>query len=154
LSRDSHLDCRAAAIIDTLASLHRIEPAAVGLSEFGRPGNYFLRQIERWTRQYRAAQTGELPAMEWLIEWLPRTAPEQDRSTILHGDYRIDNLLFDHRGSEVKAIIDWELATLGDPIADFSYLVLNWIMPADSRAGLAGLDLPKLGIPTLEEAAA
>jgi aminoglycoside phosphotransferase (APT) family kinase protein len=142
------------AIIDTVAALHRIEPAAVGLADFGRPGNYFRRQIERWTRQYRAAQTDVLPAMEWLIEWLPRTAPGEDRTAILHGDYRIDNLLFAQNGADILAVIDWELATLGEPIADFSYLALNWIMPADGRAGLAGLDLPELGIPTLEEAVA
>jgi aminoglycoside phosphotransferase (APT) family kinase protein len=146
--------CHYLAIVDTLAALHSIDPAAAGLSSWGRPGNYFLRQIERWTRQYRATQTDDVPAMERLIEWLPRTAPEQDRTTILHGDYRIDNLLFAPNEANILAVVDWELATLGDPIADFAFLATNWITPSDGRAGLAGLDLPELGIPSLEEVAA
>jgi aminoglycoside phosphotransferase (APT) family kinase protein len=142
------------AMIDTLAALHAIHPEAIGLADFGRPGNYFLRQVERWTKQYRAAQTDDLPAMERLIAWLPQAAPEQDRACVIHGDYRIDNLLFAKDGPRVDAVIDWELATLGDPLADFTYLAMQWILPADGGAGLAGLDLAALGIPSLETAVA
>lgn len=142
------------AMIDTLAALHAIDPQTAGLADFGRPGNYFDRQIERWSKQYRAAQTDELLDMEQLIEWLPRTLPEQERSTIIHGDYRIDNLVYARDSANVLGVIDWELSTLGDPLADFTYLAMNWILPADGGAGLAGLDLRALGIPTLEEAVA
>ena len=136
-------------LVDTLADLHNIEPAAAGLSDFGKPGNYFERQVARWTRQYRDSQTDELPAMERLIDYLPESLPEQSRVSIVHGDYRIDNVLFDN--GQITAVLDWELATLGDPLADFSYLAMQWVMPADGGAGLAGLDLLTLGIPTLDE---
>jgi aminoglycoside phosphotransferase (APT) family kinase protein len=139
------------AMIDTLAQLHRIEPEAIGLQGFGRPGNYFARQIERWTKQYRAAQSEEIEAVEKLIDWLPRTVPEQTRTSIIHGDFRIDNLIFAVDSPRVAAVLDWELATIGDPFADFTYLAMNWTMPADGRAGLVGVDLLAAGIPTLEE---
>ena len=141
-----------AGMIRTLAALHAIQPNAVGLGDFGRPGNYFARQIGRWTTQYRASETERIEEVERLIAWLPETMPEQRRTSIIHGDYRIDNLVFRADGNEVAAVLDWELSTLGDPLADFSYLAMNWILPADGRAGLAGLDLPGLGIPTLDEA--
>ena len=136
-------------LVDTLADLHNIEPQAAGLADFGKPGNYFERQVKRWTRQYRDSQTDDLPEMERLIAFLPRTIPEQSRTSIVHGDYRIDNVLFD--GDRLTAVLDWELATLGDPVADFSYLAMQWAMPADGGAGLAGLDLDGLGIPRLDE---
>ncbi len=136
-------------LVDTLADLHNIEPQAAGLADFGKPGNYFERQVKRWTRQYRDSQTDDLPQMERLIAFLPRTIPEQSRTSIVHGDYRIDNVLFD--GDHLTAVLDWELATLGDPVADFSYLAMQWAMPADGGAGLAGLDLDGLGIPRLDE---
>lgn len=136
-------------LVDTLADLHNIEPQAAGLADFGKPGNYFERQVKRWTRQYRDSQTDDLPEMERLIAFLPRTIPEQSRTSIVHGDYRIDNVLFD--GDHLTAVLDWELATLGDPVADFSYLAMQWAMPADGGAGLAGLDLDGLGIPRLDE---
>jgi aminoglycoside phosphotransferase (APT) family kinase protein len=139
-----------AQLIDTLADLHNIDAGSAGLGDFGRPGNYFERQVMRWTRQYRDSETDYLPEMERLIAFLPETLPEQTRSSIVHGDYRIDNVLFDGDGT-LTAVLDWELATLGDPLADFSYLAMQWSMPADGGAGLAGLDLPQLGIPTLEE---
>jgi aminoglycoside phosphotransferase (APT) family kinase protein len=141
------------AMIATLAALHAIDPAAAGLGDFGRPGNYFARQIDRWTKQYRAAQTEEIAEVEKLIEWLPRTVPEQTRSAIIHGDYRIDNLIFAPDRPKVAAVLDWELATIGDPLADFAYFAMNWIMPADGRSGLAGIDLADAGLPTLDEAA-
>ena len=137
-------------LVDTLADLHTIDPEAAGLGDFGRPGNYFERQVMRWTRQYRDSQTDYLPEMERLIAFLPETLPQQARTSIVHGDYRIDNVVFDGDGT-LTAVLDWELATLGDPLADFSYLAMQWMMPPDGGAGLAGLDLLTLGIPTLEE---
>jgi len=136
-------------LVDTLADLHNIDPAAAGLADFGKAGNYFERQVARWTRQYRDSQTDQIEEMERLIAFLPRTIPQQSRTSVVHGDYRIDNVMFDD--GRLTAVLDWELATLGDPLADFSYLAMQWVMPADGGAGLAGLDLPPLGIPTLEE---
>lgn len=140
-------------LVDTLAELHRIDPAAAGLADFGKPGNYFERQVTRWTRQYRDSETDYIPEMERLIGFLPESLPQQSRTSIVHGDYRIDNVIFDGDGT-LSAVLDWELATLGDPLADFSYLVMQWAMPADGSAGLGGLDLPALGIPTLDEVVA
>ena len=136
-------------LVDTLADLHNIDPEAAGLDDFGKPGNYFERQVARWTRQYRDSQTDDLPEMERLIDYLPRSLPEQSRVSVVHGDYRIDNVLY--ADGKLTAVLDWELATLGDPVADFSYLAMQWVMPADGTAGLAGLDLAALGIPSLEE---
>ena len=136
-------------LIDTLADLHAIDPLAADLGDFGKPGNYFERQVARWTRQYRDSQTDYVPEMERLIAFLPQTLPEQSRIAIVHGDYRIDNVVFDGDGT-LTAVLDWELATLGDPVADFSYLAMQWVMPADGGAGLGGLDLEALGIPPLE----
>ena len=137
-------------LIDTLADLHIIDPQAAELGDFGKPGNYFERQVMRWTRQYRDSQTDFVPEMERLIAFLPETLPTQSRTSIVHGDYRIDNVVFDGDGT-LTAVLDWELATLGDPLADFSYLAMQWMMPADGGAGLGGLDLAALGIPTLED---
>ena len=139
------------AMVDTLAQLHAVDPSAVGLADFGRPGNYFARQVDRWTRQYRASQTDDISAMESLIDWLPRAMPEQKGTSIIHGDYRIDNIIFEHGRPAVAAVLDWELATLGDPLADITNLAMNWILPADGRSGLAGLDLIEAGLPTMEE---
>ena len=136
-------------LVDTLADLHNIDPERAALGDFGKAGNYFERQVMRWTRQYRDSQTDYLPEMERLIAFLPETIPEQARTAIVHGDYRIDNVLFDGDGT-LTAVLDWELATLGDPLADFSYLAMQWAMPADGGAGLAGLDLQRLGILTLD----
>lgn len=136
-------------LVDTLADLHVIDPDAAGLGDFGRPGNYFERQVARWTRQYRDSQTDYIPEVERLIAFLPETLPEQSRTSIVHGDYRIDNVMFDGDGT-LTAVLDWELATLGDPVADFSYLAMQWMMPVDGGAGLEGLHLAELGIPSLE----
>jgi len=136
-------------LVDTLADLHNIDPAAAGLADFGKAGNYFERQVARWTRQYRDSQTDQIEEMEGLIAFLPGTIPQQSRTSVVHGDYRIDNVMFDD--GRLTAVLDWELATLGDPLADFSYLAMQWVMPADGGAGLAGLDLPALGIPTLDD---
>lgn len=139
-----------AAIVDTLAALHRIDPAAVGLSDYGRPGNYFARQVERWTRQYRASQTDTLPEIEALIEFLPQTVPPQGCTSIVHGDYRIDNMIFAADRTEVLAVLDWELSTLGDPLADFSYFLMSWVTEPEGRSGIQGLAGPETGIPTME----
>jgi aminoglycoside phosphotransferase (APT) family kinase protein len=136
-------------LVDTLADLHNVDPEAAGLGDFGKPGNYFERQVARWTRQYRDSQTDDLPEMERLIAYLPASLPHQSRTSIVHGDYRIDNVLFDE--GKLTAVLDWELATLGDPLADFSYLAMQWMMPADGASGLGGLDLAALGIPPLED---
>ena len=142
------------AMIDTLAALHNVDHVAAGLRDYGKPGNYFERQVGRWSKQYRGAETDRIETMERLIDWLPRTLPAQDRTTIVHGDYRIDNMIYAAGAPRVLAVLDWELSTTGDPLADFSYLMMNWMTPSDKRAGLLGLDLPALGIPTLEQAVA
>ena len=140
------------ATVDALADLHNIDPQAVGLGDYGAPGGYFERQVGRWTKQYRASQTDEIDEVERLIDWLPRTLPQQDRTAIIHGDYRIDNLIFAKDAPRVTAVLDWELSTLGDPLADFAYLAMNWAMPrGDRQAQLGGIDLDALGIPGLEE---
>lgn len=142
------------AIVDRLADLHAIDYRAVGLGAFGKPGSYFERQVGRWTKQYRLAQTDDLPEAEKLIEWLPRTLPEQRRTAIVHGDYRIDNLIFAADAPRVKAVLDWELATLGDPMADLAYLLINWRMPANGAATVGGVAGGDSGIPTMEAMAA
>jgi len=134
--------------IETLARLHNYEPNAIGLADFGKPGNYFARQVDRWTKQYRASETQHIPEVERLIEWLPRTLPEQKRVSVVHGDYRLDNMIFHPTEPRVKAVLDWELSTLGDPMADYTYLLMQWTMP-----GLAGADLKALNIPSMDEAA-
>jgi aminoglycoside phosphotransferase (APT) family kinase protein len=140
-------------MIATLARLHSFDPAAVGLRDYGAPGNYFERQVGRWTKQYRAAETERIEEAERLIDFLPRTVPAQERLSIIHGDYRIDNLIYAPDGPHVAAVLDWELSTLGDPLADFTYLVMQWEMPAEAgSAGLRGVDFHAAGIPTLEEA--
>lgn len=136
---------------DTLAALHNVDIEKAGLSDYGKPGNYFGRQVERWTRQYRLSETETMPAMEKLIEYLPATLPEQTRTSIVHGDYRIDNMIFAHDRTKVIAVLDWELGTLGDPLADFTYLALAWSTENGGRSGVADLDRKALGIPELEE---
>ncbi len=140
--------------IETLAKLHSYDPDEIGLGDYGKPGNYFARQVDRWSKQYRASETQDIPEMNRLIEWLPKTVPTQERVSIVHGDYRLDNMIFDAKEPKVIAILDWELSTLGDPLADFTYFLMNWVMPPEGRSGLAGLDIKTLGIPSIEEAAA
>ena len=139
------------AIIDTLAALHTVDHVAAGLGDYGRPGNYFERQVGRWTRQYRASETGPLPDMEAVIAFLARTIPAQTRTSIVHGDYRIDNLIFDTAAPKVLAVLDWELSTTGDPLADVSYLLMNWVTQPEGRSSVMGLTGPETGIPTLAE---
>src|SRR5215469_7405900 len=134
-----------------MAALHRVDPAAVGLADFGRPANYLARQVERWTRQYRAAETERIVAMDNLIAWLPVNVPPGEETAIVHGDYRLDNVIFHPTEPRILAIIDWELSTLGQPLVDFAYHCLPWRLPAGEVRGLAGLDLAKFGIPAEAE---
>ena len=137
--------------VDTLAALHAFDPAAIGLGDYGRPGNYFERQVGRWTKQYRASEIEPIPAMDRLIEFLPATLPPDGPTRIVHGDFRLDNLILAPETPEVRAVLDWELSTLGDPMADFSYLLIAWVIPATARNGLAGADIAVLGIPSVEQ---
>ncbi len=134
----------------TMAALHRVDYAAIGLEDYGRPDNYMPRQIARWTKQYRASEIDKIDAMEKLIEWLPRHAPAQSAASIVHGDYRLDNLIFHPERDEVIAVLDWELSTIGDPLADFTYFLMQWRMPGSFRGGLADLDDPGYGVPPAE----
>jgi aminoglycoside phosphotransferase (APT) family kinase protein len=134
-----------------LAALHRVDYVAVGLADFGRPGNYFARQIDRWSRQYKASETERIEAMDRLIEWLPSHIPAGERNSIVHGDYRMDNMIFHPSEPRVLAVLDWELSTLGDPMADLSYHMMAWRLSADEFRGLRGADLPALGIPVEDE---
>lgn len=139
---------------ETLARLHLVDFAALGLSDYGRPGNYFARQISRWTRQYEASRTIEIPEMDRLIEWLPTAVPDVgDMTTIIHGDYSFHNLLIHPTEPRVAAVIDWELSTLGNPMGDLSYHMLEWFRPegVDVRGTLKGADLEALGIPSAVE---
>ena len=135
-----------------IAALHTVDFAALGLADYGKPGNYFGRQISRWSRQYLDSQTGPLPAMDRLIEWLPAHLPvEPDEPvSIVHGDFRLDNLIFHKTEPRAIGVLDWELSTLGHPLADFSYLCMTWHVRPDVFRGIAGCDLAALGIPAAE----
>jgi aminoglycoside phosphotransferase (APT) family kinase protein len=139
------------AMIDTLAALHRVDHVAAGLSDHGKPGNYFERQVNTWTKQYRRAETEVMPDMERLIAWLPATLPQQASTTIVHGDYRIDNMIFDAQQPRVLAVLDWELSTLGDPLADLTYVAMAWVTENGGRSGVMDVDRAALGIPELDE---
>jgi aminoglycoside phosphotransferase (APT) family kinase protein len=137
---------------DTIARLHAFEPAAIGLGDFGRGENYVARQVDRWSKQYRASETQAIDAMERLIEWLPAHIPPAGPVRLVHGDYRLDNMIFDRDAPRVLAVLDWELSTLGDALADFSYHLMAWHMPPDDTGAgtgsLVGFDLEALGIPS------
>jgi aminoglycoside phosphotransferase (APT) family kinase protein len=139
---------------DTLVALHRFDPETIGLSDYGRPGNYFARQVGRWTKQYQASEIETIEAMDRLIAFLPQSLPADGPTRIVHGDFRLDNMILAPDRAEVRAVLDWELSTLGDPMADFSYLLIAWVIPATMRNGLAGADLEALGIPSVEETVA
>jgi aminoglycoside phosphotransferase (APT) family kinase protein len=136
-----------------LAALHLVEPAKVGLADFGRAGSYFARQRDRWTKQYRASETEHQPDMETLIAWLEKNEPPDDgRASLVHGDYRIDNMIFRPDGSRLLAVIDWELSTIGHPFSDLAYQCMQWRFPNhETMRGLANVDRKALGIPTEEE---
>ena len=134
---------------ETIARLHTIDYEAIGLGDFGVPGNYFERQISRWTRQYRASETGTIAAMDKLIEWLPGNVPTDDSVSVVHGDFRLDNMVLHPTEPRVIAVLDWELSTIGHPLADFTYHLMAWQMPeiGIGSVGLAGKPLADLGIP-------
>lgn len=148
LPRPDRADCYDA-VLQTMAALHDIDVEAAGLADYGRPGSYFERQIGVWTKQYRAAETERLDAMETLIGWLPRACPEDaGPSTLVHGDFRIDNVMFERDSYRVKAVLDWELSTLGNPLADLAYFCMCLRLPLDGHVpGLAGQDRAALGVP-------
>ena len=130
-----------------IAALHNVDYGAVGLGDFGRPGNYMGRQIARWSRQYRASETETIAAMDRLIEWLPEHLPPEGPPAIVHGDYRMDNLVFHKTEPRVIGVLDWELSTIGDPLADFAYHVMTWRVTPELFRGLAGIDFAAAGIP-------
>jgi aminoglycoside phosphotransferase (APT) family kinase protein len=138
-----------------MAALHKVKPSAIGLDGYGKPGNYFERQIGRWSKQYLASVTQPIVEMDRLIGWLPKNIPAmaQDESlvSVVHGDYRLDNLMFDPSEPRVLAVLDWELSTLGHPLADFSYHCMAWHIPPGAFRGIGGLDVKSLGIPTEAE---
>ena len=134
-----------------IATLHSVDVERAGLADYGKAGNYFARQIGRWSKQYRASETEPIEAMDRLIDWLPAHVPPGDETTVVHGDFRLDNLIFHPTAARVLAVIDWELSTLGHPLADFSYLCMGWHIPPGAFRGIAGLDLAALGIPSEAE---
>jgi aminoglycoside phosphotransferase (APT) family kinase protein len=135
------------AALGTLADLHNTDYLAVGLEGFGRPGNYMARQIDRWTKQYKASETQRIETIERLIEWLPKTVPADNQTTIVHADYRLDNMVMHPTKPRVAAVLDWELSTLGNPLADFTYVLMQWV-----NGSIAAIpDLKGHGIPTKEE---
>jgi aminoglycoside phosphotransferase (APT) family kinase protein len=134
-----------------IAALHRVDVGAVGLADYGKPGNYVERQVARWSRQYQAAGGERVPAMDRLIEWLPRHVPSSDATAVVHGDYRIDNVIFHPSEPRVLAVLDWELSTLGHPVSDFAYQAMAWRLTPQQFRGLKGFDLRELGIPSEEE---
>lgn len=135
------------AMNETLARLHQTDYAAIGLADYGRPGNYVARQIDRWTKQYRASETERIRDMDLLIEWLPRNVPADEQVSLVHGDFRLDNMIFDARSPRILAVLDWELSTLGNPLGDFAYHAMSWRLPPGSFRGLGGEDPRALGIP-------
>ncbi len=139
-------------LIAVMARLHAIDFSAAGLQDFGKAGNYFGRQIDRWSKQYKAAKSSEIAEMDHLIAWLPTAIPSGDDVSIVHGDFRFDNVIVDQNAPKARAVLDWELSTLGHPLADFTYFLMVWHFPPTIRGGLAGLNLKPLGIPSLEEA--
>jgi aminoglycoside phosphotransferase (APT) family kinase protein len=143
------------AMNDAIARLHAFAPAKISLGDFGRGENYVARQVERWSKQYRASETEKLDAMERLIEWLPQHIPPSGPPRLVHGDYRLDNLIVAKDAPTILAVLDWELSTLGDPLADFTYHLMAWHMPhSESAAGTASLighDLKALGIPSMAD---
>jgi aminoglycoside phosphotransferase (APT) family kinase protein len=134
-----------------IAALHRVDYAAVGLAEYGKPGSYFARQIDRWSKQYRASETEKIEAMDNLMAWLPANIPAGDETSIVHGDYRLDNVIFHPNEPRILAVLDWELSTLGHPLSDFAYHCMTWRLSPGLFRGLQGHDLAALGIPSERE---
>jgi aminoglycoside phosphotransferase (APT) family kinase protein len=147
--RAAHFDAMNA----TMAQLHSLDPAAIGLSDYGKATGYVERQVARWSKQYTTdTDGGRVDEMDWLVDWLARhLPPDSGESRVTHGDFRCDNMIFDAEQPQVRAVLDWELSTLGDPAADFTYHCMMFRMPAGIFTGLHGFDLPALGIPSEEE---
>ncbi len=143
------------AMNETIAALHNVDYKALGMEDFGRPGNYFARQISRWSKQYVASESETIVEMNKLMEWLPENIPEDDSTSIVHGDYRLDNMILHPTEPKVIAVLDWELSTIGHPLADFTYHMMQWRMPAggtsSGTASIADLDIMALGIPNEQE---
>lgn len=137
-------------LCETLVRLHSVDWQGLGLADFGRPGNYFARQLSRWTKQYQASQTQPVPEMDALSEWLPRTIPASDETRLIHGDFKLDNTIIHPTEPRVIAILDWEISTLGHPLGDFTYLCMPWL----EGGAFAGLDLEAHGLPSLDAYAA
>lgn len=153
---DSNPDERRAIYDDvnrTISDLHSFDVARIGLTDYGKPGNYFARQISRWIGQYGASETETIAEMRHLMEWLPRNIPDDDRAAVVHGDFRLDNMIIHPDEPKVIAVLDWELSTIGHPIGDFTYHLMSWQMPeiGIGSTGLLGKDLQGLGIPTEDE---
>ena len=134
-----------------ISRLHTVDYAAAGLQSFGKPGNYIERQVARWSKQYRASETERIEAMDRLIAWLPANIPPETGTTVVHGDFRLDNAIYHPSEPRILAVLDWELSTLGDPLADFAYHCMSWHIPPGQFRGIAGLDLASLGIPPESE---
>lgn len=135
-------------LIETLAALHSVDVGAVGLGDYGRPGGFYERQIAVWTRQYRAAETDRIEGMEALIAWLPANMPKDpERTSLVHGDFRLENCIAAEDGSAIRAVLDWELSTLGEPLADLGYHLMHHYMPASEFGGYVGVDTAALGLP-------
>ena len=134
-----------------IAALHNVDYQAVGLSDYGKPGNYVARQVHRWSKQYKESNLDPIPAMDRLVEWLPENIPESEKVSIVHGDYRIDNIMFSREEATILGVLDWELSTLGDPLADFAYHAMLWRLPPTMFNGIHGLNLAELGIPSEEQ---
>jgi aminoglycoside phosphotransferase (APT) family kinase protein len=137
----------------TIADLHNYDFGQIGLSDFGKPGNYFTRQISRWSQQYAASETAGIAAMNKLIEWLPGNIPDDESASVVHGDFRLDNMIIHPTEPRILAVLDWELSTIGHPVGDFTYHLMAWQMPdvGVGSSGLKGKDLVALGIPSEEE---
>ena len=134
-----------------IAAIHQVDYQAIGLESFGKPGNYFARQVGRWSRQVQDSTIPIPAALTKLMEWLPHHIPTDDETTLVHGDFRLDNMIFDHHENKVIGVLDWELSTLGHPMADFSYQCMAWRIPPTLWRGIGGLDLIGLGIPSEQE---
>ncbi len=141
------------AMVSTLARLQQLDYRTLGLVDFGKPSDYFARQITRWTKNYLASETEQIPKMDRLNAWLPANVPGAEATCIVHGDYRMDNMIFHPTEPRVVAVLDWELSTLGHPLGDFTYHLLPWLLPdmGERVSSLGGIDLPALGIPTMDE---
>jgi aminoglycoside phosphotransferase (APT) family kinase protein len=135
-------------MVDVLARLHSVDVASIGLSDYGKPGNYYARQIGRWSQQYVAAKTGEIPSMDRLMEWLPAHIPPGDETAIVHGDYRVENLIFHPTAPRIVAIVDWELSTLGHPLADLAYNCLTYYLPPEALGRVETVDTDRSGLPS------